>query len=174
MADTALAVLLCAGLFIALPIVILVLRDRAGAVLWNRRNPPEKLAAERRAYEARLVDPDWEFYERHLQRPAPAALRELFADHRLIVAQDIDCGEGEVINTFNPLDESGLIDSRPWLGFDAVAIATTDFGDPIYLRPGATESDAVYITYHDGGDTFLVAPDASAFVERLRHADRRG
>lgn len=174
MTDTALAVLLCAGLFVGLPLVILVLRDRAGAALWNRRNPPEKLAAERRDYEARLVDPDWEFYERHLQRPAPAALHELFADRRLIVVQDIDLGEGEVISTFNPIDEAGLIDSRPWLDFDVVAIATTDSGDSIYLRPGATESDAVYITHHDGGDTAQLAPDVSAFVQRLRHADRGG
>jgi hypothetical protein len=171
MSDTALAVLLCAGLFIGLPIVILVLRDRAGVALGSRRNPPEKLAAERRAYEARLLDPDWEFYERHLQRPAPAALRKLFANHRLIVAQDIDCGEGEVISTFNPIDESGLIDSHPWLGYDAVAIATTDSGDPIYLRPGATEADALYITYHDRGNTAQLAPDVSAFVQRLRNAD---
>jgi hypothetical protein len=173
MSDTALAVLLCAGLFIGLPVVILVLRDRVGAVLWRRRNPHEKLAAERRAYEARLLDPDWEFYERHLLRPAPAALRDLFADRRLIVAQDIDCGEDDFICTFNPIDEQGLIDNRPWLGFDAVAIATTDSGDPIYLRPGAAESDAVYITYHDGGDTAQLAPDVSAFVQRLRNAGCR-
>lgn len=51
----------------------LLLRD----YLWRRRHPPEQEAAERKALEERLLSPDWAFYERHLQRLAPAALREL-------------------------------------------------------------------------------------------------
>jgi len=30
--------------------------------------------------EERILHPGWEFYERHLQRPAPAARREIYAD----------------------------------------------------------------------------------------------
>jgi len=170
--DTALSILFCVALLIGVPVLILVLRDRVSSALWRRRNPPEKLAAERRAYEERILHPDWAFYERHLQRPAPQALRELFADHSLIVSQGIDYSEDEVISTFDALDEQGLIESRPWLRFDAVAIATSDFGDSIYLRPGSTESDTVYITHHDGGDTEELSPDVSTFVQRLRHANR--
>jgi hypothetical protein len=169
-ADMAIAatILLLLALFIGLPIVVLLLRDRIEEADWRRRNPPEKLAAERRAYEERLRNPDWDFYERHLQRSAPDALRQLFANHTLIVRQAIQCGDDEVIGSFSPLDEHGLVDSCGWLGFDAVAIATNDFGDMIYLRPGATESDAVYVTRHDGGDTEQLAPDVATFIQFLR------
>jgi hypothetical protein len=56
---------------------------------WKRKNPPEKLAAEFKALEKRLLTPDWAFYEAHLQRPAPAALRDLFADHPLVTSGDL-------------------------------------------------------------------------------------
>jgi hypothetical protein len=170
--DTALTILFCVAILIGVPLLILILRDRVSGALWRRRNPPEKLAADRRAYEQRILHPDWAFYERHLQRPAAQALRDLYADHALIVSQDVAYSEDEVISTFDALDEQGLIESRPWLGFDAVAIATSDFGAPIYLRPGPTESDTVYITHHDGGDTEELAPDVSTFVQRLHHANR--
>jgi hypothetical protein len=169
--DTALTILVCVALLIGVPVLILVMCDRISSAWWRRRNPPEKLAADRHAYEERILRPDWAFYEHHLQRPVPQVLRELFADRSLIVSQNIDYCEDEVISTFGALDERGLIETRPWLGFDAVAIATSDFGDRIYLRPGATESDAVYITHHDGGDTEELAPDVSVFVQRLRRAN---
>ena len=160
------------AVLVALAVGFCWLNDRFTSAMARRRNPPEKIAADRRAYEQRLLQPDWSFYERHLQRPAPQALRELFSDHVLIVTQGIDYSEDECISTFEALDEQGLIDSRPWLGFDAVAIATSDFGDPIYLRPGPAESDTVYITHHDGGDTEELAPDVATFLERLRHDNR--
>jgi hypothetical protein len=170
--DILITALMLLALFIGAPVLFLILRDRVELVLWRRRNPPEKLEADRRAWEERLLQPDWDFYERHLQRPAPKALRELFADDQFIVTQVIEYGEDEVISTFNALDGQGLAESRDWLGFDAVAIATNDFGDLIYLRPGPSESDAVYITYHDGGSSEQLAPDVSTFVHSLRHVKR--
>ena len=172
MSETLKTVIGIGAVFVGLPLAILFLRDRVSRALWRRRNPPEKLAADRRAYEERLLRPDWAFYERHLGRPAPPALRELYADRALVMAQDMDYTEGDRISTFEPLDADGLLETRPWLGFDAVAIATTDFGDPIYLRPGSSEADTVYITHHDGGDTEVLAESVAAMVEKLRHANR--
>ena len=162
----------CATLFVGAPLLILVLRDRSSAIIWRFRNPPEKLTADRRAYEARILHPDWTFYERHLQRSAPAALRELYADHVLITTQGVDYFEHASIGTFAPLDEQGLIDSCLWLGFDIVSIAISNAGDPIYLRPGPTESDVVYMTAHDGGETGELAPDIATFLRRLRPMNR--
>ena len=159
-------------LLIGVPMLVLLIRDRVENVLSRHRNSPEKLEAERRAYEVRLQNPDWAFFERHLERAVPQALRDLFANHRTIVAQSVDYGGEDVISTFGALDEQELIDSRSWLGFDVVPIATSDFGDPIYLRPGATESNAVYITCHDGGGTTQLAPDVEAFLRRLRTNSR--
>ena len=89
-----------------------------------------------------------------------------------MTAQGLDYGDADNISTFEALDEQGLLDTRPWLGFDAVAIATSDFGDPIYLRPGPSEGDTVYINHHDGGDTEVFAGSVALMVERVRHANR--
>lgn len=165
----ALTIIVLIALFLVLPTSLLVLRDRIESAIWRHRNPPEAFAAERRAFEERLLSPDWDYYERHLQRPAPQALRGLFADHELIATQGVEWGdEEEIISSFNPVDSRGHAESREWLGFDAIAIASNDFGDTIYLHPGPTESDAVYITRHDGGDTEQIAPDVAMFVQRLR------
>jgi hypothetical protein len=173
MNDTTKSIIGLVALLVGVPVGILGLRDLVNRARHGRRNTPEKVAAERRAFEERLFHPDWEFYERHLQRPAPAALRELYADRALLTAS-LDYDEGEVINTFNPLDEQGLLDTGEWLGFDVVATATSDFGDPIYLRPGRAEPDTVYITHHDGGDTEKFAESVAAMLERLRRANQRG
>jgi hypothetical protein len=173
MSDTAKTIIGLVALFVGVPVCLLWLRDRVNKMRYRRRNTPEKIAAERRAFEERLLHPDWEFYERHLQRPAPAALRELYANGALLTAPTFEYGDGEVINTFNALDEQGLLDTREWLGFDVVAIATSDFGDPIYLRPGQSEPDTVYITHHDGGDTEIFVESVASMVERLRRAKGR-
>ena len=58
--------------------------------------------------------------------------------------------------------------SRSPLGFDAVVIATTDFGDAVYLRPGAIEADTVYVAYLDGGDTEVFAESIEHMLVVLR------
>ena len=126
------------------------------------------LAADRAEYEDRIVNPDWPFYEEHLGRTVPASLVELFNNRSLLLAEgELTIGE-HAISTFGALDERGLDETRPWVGFDAVAIAKTVFGDPIYLRPGADRPDEVYISYHDGGDTELVAPDVARLVRKIK------
>ena len=147
------------------------LNDRFTSAMWRRRNPPEKLAADRRAYEARIASPDWAFYERHLQRSIPASLRELYSDRRLVLSNGTDYDESHYISTFEPLDEAALVDTHDIFEFDVVPFANSD-GDIIYLRPGPTETDAVFITYHDGGDTEQLAPDVSTFLQRLRETNR--
>ena len=54
--------------------------------------------------------------------------------------------------------------------FPAVPIATTDFGDLVYLRPGAAEGDTVYVTCHDGGDTKVFSDSVRAMLVALRKA----
>lgn len=133
---------------------------------------PEQLAAERQALEERLLRPDWAFYERHLQRPAPKALRELYASRALLTADVIEYPGENGISTFEPLDEQGLLDASEEPGTDVVPIATSDCGDPIYLRPGPSEPDTLYITCHDGGDTEVFAESVAAMLEKLRQANR--
>lgn len=156
---------------VALAVGFCWVNDHFTDVMWRWRNPPEKLDAERRAREARIASPDWAFYERHLQRPAPASLRELYSDQRVILSRGFDYDENHRISSLQPLDPSGLVETRDLLGFDVVPIADSE-GDMIYLRPGPNERDAVYILYLDGSETEELADDVSVFVARVRKAVR--
>ncbi len=168
MIDTILGVALGFAFLIGVPFLLLSLRDRVFGAGRKRRDRSVRLEAERNTYQERILRPDWAFYEEHLQRSVPQALLDLYADRILVVSGGFECSKDLWISTFDALDEQGLRDSRDQLGFDAVAIATTGYGDPIYLRPGAAEPDIVYITWHDGGDTEAIAPDVATFVQRLR------
>lgn len=154
---------------IGIAIAIVLLSDRIRNLIYRKRNPPEKEVAERARHLQRLSTPDWVFYERHLGRPVPSPLRELFAHPELLASSFALKGTDLVISQFEPLDAEGLIDSKTWLGIDIVPIASSD-GDPIYLKPGATAGDAVYITYHDGGDTVELVSDVAMFVRQVREA----
>src|SRR5215212_7013814 len=92
--------------------------------LWRRKHPPEEEAAERKALEVRLLSPDWAFYEQHLQRPAPPALRELFADRALVTSCCLELSKSCGIITFQPIDKDNLLDTADLLGFDVVPFAT--------------------------------------------------
>jgi hypothetical protein len=139
--------------------------------LSRRRHPPEMQAAERQALEERILSPDWAFYERHLQRPAPTALRQLFADKALVTSCGLAFSKSNGISTFNPLDQDSLVDTADLLGFDVVPFATSDCGDAIFLRPGKDAPDTVYIAYHDdpGKGLVVLADSAAAMLEKLRN-----
>lgn len=102
----------------------------------------------------------------------PFALRELYADHAFNSRCDLRVSDDLTISAFEPLDDEAIAEATRALGFDAVPIATTDFGDMVYLRSGAAEGDAVYVTYHDGGDTELLADSVTAMLATLRKAER--
>lgn len=146
-----------------------------GAVfVWDyarrRRHSPEKEKAEREAMEKQILSPDWTFYERHLQRPVPSVLRELFADRELVTSCDLKFSKGIGISTFNPLNEDNLIETSGELGFDVVPFATSDCGDAVFLRPGTDQPDAVYIAYHDDPEKGIVvlADSVAEMLEKLR------
>jgi hypothetical protein len=161
-----------AAVFFGALFFALLLRD----YLWRRRHPPEEEAAERKALEERILSPDWTFYERYLQRPAPAALRELFADRKLATSCGLEFSKSDGISTFNPLDEGSLVDTADQLGFDVVPFATSDCGDAIFLRPGKDESDTVHIAYHDdpGKGLLVFADSVAAMLEQLRKVNDVG
>jgi len=134
---------------------------------------PEQLAAERAAYEERVLHPNWEFYEKHLQRKVPEALRQLYADRALLLGET-EWSPDHGLSAFEGLNENNLQACRDQLGFDVVAFATSDCGDPIYLRPGAHQSNTVYITYHDdNGREEVFADSVDDLIRKLRPAQTR-
>jgi hypothetical protein len=151
-------------------LLILLLKDRIAGALRRRRNPPEQVEAEICAH---LLQPDWAFYERHLQRPVPAALRELYSDMALLRACESYRGKNEGISSFGPLREDQVLDTREEIGYDIVPLATSGCGDPIFLKPGASEADTVYIAYHDDpGNVEVFAESVALMLEKAQEAPR--
>jgi hypothetical protein len=173
MANTVITVLAVGLLFIGLPVLILRIKDRRRNARSLRDHPPASRTAERQVYAQRILTPDWACVERHLGRPVPPALRDLYADRELITRRDLRYTNEQAFSTFEPLDEQAILDSRRWLGFEAVAIATTEFGDAFHLRPGAAEKDTVYLTHHDGGDTESFAESVTQMLAALREANTK-
>ena len=142
---------------IVLAVLILWSCDRIGAAIWRRRNPPEERAEELRRFKQRVADPDWAALERHLARPIPEPLRQLYANVSLCESDLIDLGE-EPGCCLQPIHASEILFAEDTgLPSDVLPFARNMFGDPIYLRPGPFEPDVIYVTYHDGGDTVVLA-----------------
>jgi hypothetical protein len=141
-------------------------------IFWRIRNPPEKVEEQRRGFVARLLRPDWEFYERHLQRPVPAALRRLFQQQGVLDPLGVmfEFGERTVgITGLCPLDRQGLEEAQTYFHHDIVPFADCD-GDVYFLRPGPNESNAVYEAFfHEANDELgpPIIEDVSIFVEAL-------
>jgi hypothetical protein len=172
MADTVATILALVLIFVGIPVLILRIID------WRRntgRRSDHSAASdnqERMACEHRLLNPDWSYVERCLRRPVPQALRDLYADRPMITRRDLAYTDEQVLSSFVPLDEQAIEDTTRWLGFQAVALATTDFGDAVYLRPGEAGGGIVYLTHHDGGDTEVFAESVTKMVTTLRQAVR--
>ena len=146
---------------------VLTARDWIDEAFRWRRETPERLAAVTLAQERRLLTPDWAYYERHLQRAVPEAIRELYRDRDLVLSGGFQYDEFHCITSFEPIDSDSLLETRDFMGFDVLPLASSD-GDIVYLRPGRDEPDVIYITYHDAGGTSELAPDAEFFLQRLR------
>src|SRR5215472_10794655 len=146
--------------------VLLWAGDRVKDALWRRSNPPEKLAAMRATFARRLISPDWTAYAEYLKRPIPPAMRHLFEQRDILLRGDPIELDNATIVQFEPLDAEAYANIHLWWGTGAMPFASRD-GDPIYLRSGRDQSNAVYITYHDGGDTEMLSPDIEQFVAAL-------
>lgn len=163
MTDTAITVLALVALFLGVPLAILRFIDKRRRAR-NRKGE----AAERVTQQRRLLAPDWSLVDRHLRRSAPQALRDLYTDSTLIVRRDLSYRNDVAISSFEPLDEEAIRDAERSTGYEALPIATTDFGDVVHLRPGITEPDTVFLTHHDGGDTEVFAESVAHMVAVLR------
>ena len=112
MKDTILTILLILGLFLALPVCILLLRDKIFAS--SRRRAAGQVQAESQAYCERLLNPQQAEVEPEIGL-LPVRLIKMYSDRELILSENLDiCPPGkdpikssERINNFLPLDLEG-------------------------------------------------------------------
>lgn len=139
-------------------------RDRAAAALWKRRNPPQVRAARDQAFRLRLMAPNWDLLASTLRRPVPDALVRWFGQPERVGSYYYFDG---LYVAFLPIDRAALSEQLAYV--DVLPFAHSD-GDLIHLAAGEHSPDAVFITYHDGGDTEQLAPSVESFLQRLKEA----
>jgi len=146
---------------LALAVAILKVSDWLRSYRYRKDCTPAARAARQQLFEGRAHSPDWDLYESHLQRPVPEALRALFTATNLSAS---GLRFGEIDLYLSPVDAEGLKEN--WVIPGVLPFAYSE-ADPIYLRFGPNTSNAVFITYHDGGDTQELAPSIEAFAAGL-------
>ena len=153
----------CIIILIALAVALLKAGDWLREFRWRKRNPPEKIAFERARHLARVASPDWSFYEEHLQRPVPSALRDAYLSKDLLT-KPVYFSDYYV--ALEPIDREVCADDN-WVLPGIIPFADSE-GDPIFLRAGPLESNAVHIAYHDGGGCDVLSQSIEEFVSGLR------
>ena len=160
MRDTALTILFAFLLFIALPVLLLWIRDKAHEL--RKRRTPEQLEASNAAYRARLLNPKPEEVEHSLRGLLPRRLVELYSDHETILCEGLELRPparpanefGEWVEYFLPLDTKGqeltvnLSEAGRGMGF---SFATDGCGNFYWVPLSETrQMDApVYFACHD-------------------------
>jgi hypothetical protein len=123
----------------------------------------------------RLLTPQWDVVAGHLKRPVPEVVRSLYANKDLITSFDLlvlppgvgeDRNAGWNVNEFVPADLQSIVMTMETIPYGTLCFATNEYGDPYYVQVGAAEDGdgPVYVRYHDGGDTELVAPSLKEFL----------
>ena len=141
----------------------------------------EKRRTARAEFEARLSHPQWDVVEAALGHPVTTILRELYSNQTLITSGDIliydpalggDRNSAWNVNHFNPADAEALTPEPESIPPGAFSFASNEFGDPFYVQLAELpDGDGrVYVHYHDGGDTELVAPSLRTFLSWHRES----
>lgn len=127
-------------------------------------------AAVHREYIKLLLQPDWQHCERLLGRPVPEALRELYADKKLVASRGLKFSDDCTINEFFPLQEQVMVDVNDEAAFHPLIFASSVTGAPIYLVCGSEDYDCVYGSFHEEDAPRLLTESVDEFLSRLRDA----
>jgi hypothetical protein len=171
--DTFLAILAIFCLFVALPMLLLWLRDRVHD--WRRRKTPEQIQIEASAYRNRLLSPNRNSVETKIGL-LPESLLALYADHPLILAKGIEIRSPHLrpqdavwIQEFLPLDLESQqytcdLEAAGWgKGF---CFAADSFGNFYWVPVSATrQPDApVFFACHDPWGNEKIAEGLNEFL----------
>ncbi|MDX1433730.1 MAG: hypothetical protein R3286_14905 [Gammaproteobacteria bacterium] len=112
--------------------------------------------------------PDWEFYERHLGRPVPPALKRLYETKDFSMHPIVEIEGREYY--FHPIRESQIV-AESVLGHGVLKFAETELSEPVYLKPGADNHGNTVYYLKDNKTDAVLFDDISDLV-RLAGAAR--
>ena len=127
-------------------------------------------AQAKRAFQQRLLAPDWELYAAHLERDVPDAMKLLYVEFALLLSEvEITLESGITITEFFPIDAQAVLDQKAFqpenMGFNCLPFATMA-GQELFLQPGRTATNSVYL--FDGSAIEVVFADIADLLTALR------
>lgn len=133
-----------------------------------RQGPTRREVEERqRLWDERLQNPDWDFYERYLERPVPSILKERYGEPKEFLLPFPD-GE-DLDGHWSPIHAAEMIFTRgAQADFDLLPFAWGTEGGFLFLLPGEEATDRIYQTDSDEGERFfLLYETPDEFFEAL-------
>jgi len=168
MSETVKTFLGIATVFVALPLLVLLLRN------WTVRAMKKDIAEASRKFNERLFHPDFAALEAHFKHSIPAGLRALYYNRQelergdFLVAPSPDAPEDQrwFVAFYEPADEESLRDAWPGIG-ELFAFANDGCGNEYVVDP-RLEDPPVRFYDHETGEFLPVCERVSEFMNWLR------
>jgi hypothetical protein len=164
MSDTIITIVVIAGIFVGLPVGILIVKD------WLQRPSPEKLAEHTRRFTERLLHPDLPAIEKHFGGPLPRTIHDLYAntaelqrgDFEVAATATADEEDRWFIAFYQPADAESLRES--WPGTESLfAFASDGAGNEYVIDPRGSDP-SVRFHDHETGEFTPVCDRLSTFM----------
>lgn len=164
--DWVLAIMFLIGLFVVLPVVLLLIRDR----IFFPRPTREQIEEHGRRFRERLRNPDFLSLEEHFGCRAPEALRRLHQDKDEVLRGDFlvvppgakEESEFHYVCYFCPVDADSIKDVLP--GLEKYFAFADDGGGNGYLIDPTLDDPPVLYHDHESGEIEKVCDSLSEFL----------
>ncbi len=168
MSSNATTVIVLTGMFLGLPVALLVARD------WLTRPSKRKLEEYSRQFTERLRHPDLSAVEKHFGRPLPLCIRALYANSDELLRSDFEVANAVdaapeahwYIAFYQPADEQSVRDS--WPGLEKYFAFADDGCGNGYLIDPKEEDPPVLFHDHETGEIARVCDHFTEFMNWSR------
>jgi hypothetical protein len=168
--DNAITVAVIIGIFVALPVALLLARD------WFTRPSKKKMEEYSRQFLERLHHPDFAAVEKYFGRPLPACLQALYADRQEVLRGDFEVAAAPDappedpwhVAFYQPADEQSARDA--WPGLEKYFAFADDGCGNGYLIDPTDDDPPVLFHDHETGELSRVCERFTEFMRWPRLA----
>jgi hypothetical protein len=155
---------------------LLLLGAAAWLVLRRVRAVHSLRGSTTKAFQQRLLAPDWALYAAHLQRAVPPAFIVLYRDYALLLST-LELGvysplteQHWLVTEFFALDAQALEEQKGFTqpeGIAAILPFGTCSGNDLFLAVGATAGDQIWLYMPARAETIVLFDDIASFSAAL-------